>query len=73
MKPIALIFATLGLAKASMAFVLFKNENDEPLRWRLDELDPLVHPAVVNRDSRAIRFHLAKDGWSAGNAEAELN
>ena len=73
MKRLALIIAAIGLTKAAMAFVLFKNEIGEPLRWRLDDLDPLVHPAVVNRDSRAIRFHLAKDGWSAGNAETELN
>ena len=73
MRRLAPALLALGLAKAGMAFVLFKNENGEPLRWRLDELDPLVHPDVVNRDSRAIRFHLAKDGWSAGYAEAELN
>jgi hypothetical protein len=72
-RRLAPALLALGLAKAGMAFVLFKNENGEPLRWRLDELDPLVHPDVVNRDSRAIRFHLAKDGWSAGYAEAELN
>ena len=63
----------LGLAKAAMAFVLFKNDDGEPLRWRLDELDPLVHPNVVNRETRAIRIHLAKDGWSDDNAKSELN
>jgi len=67
------IAAALGLAHAATAFVLFKNDNGQALRWRLDDLDPLVHPNVVNRDTRAIRYYLAKDAWSAKNAEAELN
>ena len=67
------ITAALGLTNAAMAFVLFKNEDGKPLRWRLDELDPLVHPNVVNRDTRAIRYYLARDAWSEQNAEAELN
>ena len=73
MKRLLAALLALGLAKAAMAFVLFKNEDGEPLRWRLDELDPLVHPNVVNRETRAIRIHLAKDGWSDDNAESELN
>ena len=32
-----------------------------------------MHPNVVNRETRAIRIHLAKDGWSDDNAESELN
>ncbi len=67
------ITAALGLTNAAMAFVLFKNEDGKPLRWRLDELDPRVHPNVVNRDTRAIRYYLARDAWSEQNAEAELN
>ena len=73
MKRLLAPLLALGLAKAAMAFVLFKNENGEPLRWRLDEPDPLVHPNVVNRETRAIRIHLAKNGWSDDNAESELN
>ena len=73
MKRLLVPLLALGLAKAAMAFVLFKNENGEPLRWRLDEPDPLVHPNVVNRETRAIRIHLAKNGWSDDNAESELN
>jgi len=67
------IAAALGFAQAATAFVLFKNDNGQALRWRLDDLDPLVHPNVVNRDTRAIRYYLARDAWSAKNAEAELN
>ena len=67
------ITAALGLTNAAMAFVLFKNEDGKPLRWRLDELDLRVDPNVVNRDTRAIRYYLARDAWSEQNAEAELN
>ncbi len=67
------VTAALGLTNAAMAFVLFKNEDGKPRRWRLDELDPLVHSNVVNRDTRAIRYYLARDAWSEQNAEAELN
>ena len=73
MKRLLAPLLALGLAKAAMAFVLFKNENGEPLRWRLDEPDPLVHPNVVNQETLAIRIHLAKDGWSDDNVESELN
>ena len=67
------IAGALVLAQAATAFVLFKNEADQPLRWRLDELNPLIHPNVVNRNTRAIRYYLARDAWSEQNAEAELN
>ncbi|MBC8245234.1 MAG: matrixin family metalloprotease [Verrucomicrobia bacterium] len=67
------IAATLGLAHAATAFVLFKNDDGQALRWRLDDLDPLVHSNVVNRDTRAVRYYLAKDAGSAKNAETELN
>ena len=67
------IAGALVLAQAATAFVLFKNEADQPLRWRLDELNPLIHPNVINRNTRAIRYYLARDAWSDQNAEAELN
>jgi hypothetical protein len=67
------ITAVLGLTNTAMAFVLFNNDAGQPLRWRLDDLDPLVHPNVVNRDTRAIRYYLAKDAWSKQNANDELN
>ena len=67
------ITAALGLTNAAMAFVLFKNEDGKPLRWRIDELDPRVDPNVVNPDTCAIRYYLASDAWSEQNAEVELN
>ena len=67
------IAVALGLVHAATAFVLFKNDDGQPLRWRLDDVDPLVHQNVVNRDTRAIRYYLSRDAWSAKNAEAEVN
>jgi len=73
MKKWLLIIMSLSLTKAAIAFVLFKNEDGEPLRWHLDELNPLVHPNVVNRETKTIQFHISKDGWSEENFENELN
>ena len=73
MKKWLLIFISLILSNTAIAFVLLKNENGEPLRWHLDDLNPLVHPNVVNRKTKAIKFHLSRDGWSEKNFENELN
>ena len=73
MKKWLLIFISLISAKTAIAFVLFKNEDGEPLRWHLDDLNPLVHTDVVNRKTKAIKFHLSRDGWSEKNFENELN
>lgn len=73
MKSWLLMLMVFGLAKTAIAFVLFKNEDGKPLKWHLDNLNPLVHPNVVNRETREIQFHLSNDGWSEENVEAELN
>ena len=73
MKKWLLIIMSLSLTKTTIAFVLFKNEDGEPLRWHLDDLNPLVHPNVVNRETKTIQFHLSRDGWSEDNFEDELN
>ena len=73
MKKWLLFFISLISAKTAIAFVLFKNEDSEPLRWHLDDLNPLVHTDVVNRKTKAIKFHLSRDGWSEKNFENELN
>ena len=73
MKKWLLFFISLISAKTAIAFVLFKNEDGEPLRWHLDDLNPLVHTDVVNRKTKAIKFHLSRDGWSEKNFENELN
>jgi hypothetical protein len=42
-------------------------------RWDLINLPGSVHTNVVNRNTRAIRYFLASDAWSATNTTAELN
>jgi hypothetical protein len=42
-------------------------------RWDLINLPGSVHTNVVNRTTRAIRYFLASDAWSATNTTAELN
>ena len=44
-----------------------------PLRWQLINLNLSVHTNVVNRNTRAVRYFLASDGWSTTNTAAELN
>ena len=73
MKGWLLILMVFGLANTVIAFVLFKNEDGKPLKWHLDNLNPLVHPNVVNRETKTIQFHLSRDGWSEDNFEDELN
>jgi hypothetical protein len=61
------------LSLGARAFVLELNSTGEPLRWHLDPPDPDVHTNLVNPVSKAIRFFLAADAYSAANATAELN
>jgi hypothetical protein len=42
-------------------------------RWDLINLPGSVHTNVVNRTTRAIRYFLASDAWSATNTTAELD
>jgi hypothetical protein len=42
-------------------------------RWDLINLPGSVHTNVVNPNTRAIRYFLASDAWSATNTAAELN
>jgi hypothetical protein len=44
-----------------------------PRHWDLVTLPVSVHTNVVNRNTRAIRYFLASDAWSATNTAAELN
>jgi len=42
-------------------------------RWDLVTLPSSVGTNIVNRNTRAIRYFLASDGWSSTNTAAELN
>lgn len=55
------------------AFVSFVNEAGRPLRWNLVTPPAIVHTNVVNRATKAVRYYIASDAYSAANREAELN
>ena len=55
------------------AFVHSRTAGGNPLHWDLVTLDASVHTNVVNRNTRAIRYFLASDAYSATNTAAELN
>jgi hypothetical protein len=54
-------------------FVQGTDDQHQLLRWQLDPPHPSVHTNVVNPGTRAIRYFLASDGYSAQNTAAELN
>src|SRR5206468_446465 len=57
----------LLLSLNARAFVVQLNTNGEALRWHLDPPDPFVDTNLVNPVSKAIRFFLAADAYSATN------
>src|SRR5436190_2311331 len=61
------------LSLSARAFVAELNSSGNPLRWHLDPPDPDVHTNLVNPVSKAVRFFLASDAYSATNTAAELN
>jgi len=77
------LFAVFALAIfCARAFVVELNDTGDPLRWHLNPLEPTVppnpdgqgvHTNVVNPNTKAIRYFLASDGYSAANSAAELN
>ena len=70
-KHIAL--AILAVAMSAQAYVLNLNDTFVPKHWELLAPVDYVHTNVVNRNTHAIRYYLASDGYSPANATAELN
>ena len=72
-----LLCAVLAVAFAaeSWAFVVARTPGPvgNPRRWQLAATNPNVHTNIVNPATRAIRYYLASDGYSATNTAAELN
>lgn len=64
---------SLGGCWPVQGFVLNLNDRGQPLRWELTQPDTRVHTNVLNRQTRAVRYFLAADAFSAANAGAELN
>ena len=83
MKGRRVFLGTLAACGISAhAFVVELNMSGDPLRWHLDPPEPPVppnspdqgvHTNVVNPLTRAVRFFLASDAYSATNTVAELN
>lgn len=55
------------------AFVSYVNPSGQVLRWNLVSPNPGVHTNVVNRATKAVRYFLAADAFSAANRTNELN
>ena len=55
------------------AFVPSYTNDGGIVRWDLSGTNTLVHTNVVNRSTRAIRYFMASDAYSATNRAAELN
>jgi hypothetical protein len=68
-----LIGATLALTLPGHAFVLSTDGGDNFQHWRLTSATPGVSTNVINLNTRAVRYFLASDGYSATNTAAELN
>jgi len=70
-KMICFVLLLVGLTP-TLGFVHSRFGNNI-LRWNLQSLPGSVHTNVVNRNTRAVRYFLASDGWSTTNTAAELN
>lgn len=67
---VAFLIATLSC----YSFVpTLTNPGNNQRRWNLVTLPASVQTNVVNRNTRAVRYFLASDGWSSTNTAAELN
>jgi hypothetical protein len=71
-----LMSLSLGMVLGSTTapgFVVNQNELGNDRYWDLVNVNPAVSTNVVNPTSRAIRYFLASDAYSATNTAAELN
>lgn len=75
MKRLALILTLLigALPLITRAFVQNYSSTGAGYHWNLTNPPAAVHTNVVNRTTKAVRYYLASDGWSATNKTAELN
>lgn len=73
MKRLGFCSALLLIAASARGFVPYVNDAGQVLRWNLVATRADVHTNAVNRTTRAIRYFLAADAFSATNRAAELN
>lgn len=64
------IVAAAAAALSSHAFVFYRVAGNV-LRWNV--ANPGLHPNVVNPATKAIRYYIASDAWSATNKNAEID
>jgi hypothetical protein len=57
----------------AQAFVSYVNGTGQVLRWNLASPSVFVHTNAVNRNTKAIRYFIASDVYSAANKTAEVN
>ena len=74
MKWACITALAVGGALTTAAFVPDINSTGQARRWKLNPPDTNpVRTNLVNPTTRAIRYFLASDAYSSGNATAELN
>ena len=65
----AVLLFALGSEPTGWSFVFYPVGNS-PLRWNLDS--NVAHTNIVNPVTRAIRYYIASDAYSAANRDAEI-
>lgn len=66
-----LFLALIWIASCgSVAAFVFYPVGNQPLRWNVGS--GLAHTNVVNPATKAVRYYIASDAYSAGNREAEI-
>ncbi len=73
MSKRALVFLVIAAGLLPTMGFVHSRYLGNPLKWNLITTNVNVHTNVVNRNTRAIRYFLTSDGWSATNTAAELN
>lgn len=63
----------LAALPGALGFVLNLDPSGQPRRWLLSAPHPLISTNIVNPATKAVRYFLATDAYSATNAAAELN
>ena len=64
------VFASAGMVSA---FVQKTTSEAAARRWELKNPHRQIPDSIINRQTQAIRYHLAEDAFSEANREAELN
>lgn len=73
MRKVGLVLISLGIVRQALGFVAEVNEAGRVRRWALNPPDSRVATTAVNRNTRAIIYHLDAAGYSTTNTAAELD